>query len=83
VFISSYPLALDAVSLGRLVSFVKDPGQDSFNPATELLDKPQAPSSTTEINNIIKILSAANGAGLELTLTSFCKCILERRKQES
>lgn len=77
VFISSYPLALDAVSLGRLVSFVKDPGQDSFNPATELPDKPQAPSSTTEINNIVKILSAANGAGLELTLTSFASAFLK------
>ncbi|KAF2233815.1 hypothetical protein EV356DRAFT_188159 [Viridothelium virens] len=82
IFISSYPLSLKAVSLGRLVSFVKNPGQDSFDPTLELPDKPQVLSTTSEINNISKVLSASNGAGLEVALTTFASIFLKGESKD-
>ncbi|KAL9092524.1 MAG: hypothetical protein Q9165_004328 [Trypethelium subeluteriae] len=82
IFISSYPLSLDVVSLGRLVSFVKNPGQDSFDPTLELPDKPQVLSTTGEINNISKVLRASNGAGFEVALTNFASVFLKAESKD-
>ena len=76
-FISSYPLALNAVSLGRLVTFFKNPSQDFFDPTHELPDKPQVTSAASEINNISKVLQASKGTGLELALTAFASTFLK------
>ena len=76
-FISSYPLPLTAVSLGRLLGFVKNPSQDSFDPARELPNKPRVHSITSEINNVSRMLKASNGTGLELALTAFASTLLK------
>jgi hypothetical protein len=58
-----------------------DARQDFFDPSHQLPDKPRAESSTSEINNISKILGTSNGASLELALTSFANVFLKGERK--
>jgi len=73
LFIFSYPLPVADVPLGALVAFMGNPIQDSFSPNKQLPTKPQAEYSTSEMNNVSKLLRASNGVGLELVLASFAR----------
>jgi hypothetical protein len=70
IFVSSTPLPLTAVKLGRLVEEPKSPDRGFFDPTESLPNKPEPRSDTTNINNISRLLKAGNGSGLELSLTA-------------
>jgi hypothetical protein len=77
IFVSSTPLPLSAVKLGRLVEAPKNPDQGFFDPSEALPDKPEPLSDTTNINNISRLLKASNGCGLEFTLTALASAWLK------
>lgn len=54
-----------------------NPIQDCFSPTKKLPANPQPEYSTSEMNNVSKLLKASNEVGLELVLASFARLFLK------
>ncbi|KAK0511991.1 hypothetical protein JMJ35_005119 [Cladonia borealis] len=81
-FVSRYPLPLSVVSLGRLVTVPKAPGQDFFDPTKAIPTPPTPSSETTQINNVANVLRSGQGGGLEFALTSFAALFLKSESKD-
>ena len=71
IFLLSFPLSLNAISLGRLVDNPKAPSQGFFDPSEKLLSKPKPTLDISLANNISRLLASGNKGNFELTLAAF------------
>ncbi len=70
-FVSSIPLPLTSISLGRFITVPKNPPQNFFDPHEKLTAKPSPDSDRSDILNPSEFIERSNGTKLELVLASF------------
>lgn len=81
-YISSFPLPLTSLSLGRLITQLKTPA-DNFFDASTLPSAPTPQSDSTAILNLSEILDKTKGSGVEVVLSSFASLFLKSGKKDA
>ncbi|KAJ4146846.1 hypothetical protein LMH87_001405 [Akanthomyces muscarius] len=77
VFVSRIPLPLTSISLGRLITVLKNPPQNFFDPHEKLAAKPRPDSDHSDVLNPSEFIERSYGTKLELVLASFASAFFK------